>query len=162
MYSGGFQEPEYLGKLPALGGKGGWGQLKYHSAVGPCLLPTPARGRGSYLALGGPCHLQSPVISGLWSSALGPEPHPPTAPQTSGPAGASGGSRPLTPAGVVFGKRAMIDRAQPENSCLPLCPTKSPSRPSPFMSWSEDKVAISGLARALAPVGKPLDEEDTF
>ena len=25
MYSGGFQEPEYLGKLPALGGKGGGG-----------------------------------------------------------------------------------------------------------------------------------------
>lgn len=38
---------------------------------------------------------------------------------------------------------------------------KAPSRLSPFLPWSDDKVAISGPARALAPVGKPLDEEDT-
>lgn len=61
---------------------------------------------------------------------------------------------------MVFGGGVTIDRAQPKNSCL-LCFTKSPSRLSPFLSPSDDKVAISGPARALAPVGKPLDEEDT-
>lgn len=42
-----------------------------------------------------------------------------------------------------------------------LCLTKTPSRLDPFLPPSEDKVAISGPARALAPVGKRLDKEDT-
>lgn len=128
-------------------------QRRHHSAVCQCLLPTPAGGRGSYPAWGGPCHFRSPARSGLWSSAVRPGPPPPSAPQTSGSAGARWGKRPPNPSRSGLWQRARMGGAQPENARLPL-----PSRPGVM---SDDSVATPGLAMALAPVGKSLDEEDT-
>lgn len=154
------REPEDLRKLPALGAN----EEETHSAVSPCLVPTPERGRGSHPVLGGHCHLQGLTIYGLWSSALGPAhpqpPPPPSAPQTSGPTQVTCGKKTPDSSRNGLWWRAMTDRVQPENSRL-LWLTKPPSRLSLFLPPSDDKVAISGPARALAPVGKPLDEEDT-
>lgn len=124
----------------------------------------PQNGAEAYTVLGGHCHLQGLTIYGLWSSALRPEhphpPPPPSAPQTSGPTQVTCGKKTPDSSRNGLWWRAMTDRVQPENSRL-LWLTKPPSRLSPSLPPSDDKVAMSGPARALAPVGKPLDEEDT-